>query len=109
VELEAARERALALLQRLDRQPFDEASPGLVATVSAGLAAGTPGGMRDLWSDADTALYQAKAGMGQLVVRSRLAVHAGRGGTPVPSPVQLRRDYRHASPLASPLARADAR
>jgi diguanylate cyclase (GGDEF)-like protein len=77
VELDAAAERAGELLGRIDRQDFSELGPRLRATMSAGVAVGSPGRLRELWSRADAALYRAKAGEGRRDGRSRLALAPG--------------------------------
>lgn len=94
VDLEMGAERALDLLRLIDLQPFDDVSPGLRATLSAGVAVGSPAAMRDLWSRADAALYRAKAGVGTQVIRSRLALPGGEHAA------DERRPPRHAPPVA---------
>jgi diguanylate cyclase (GGDEF)-like protein len=73
VDLDAAFERAAAFLALIDEQHFEEASPGLVVALSAGVATGAPARMAELRAEADAALYRAKAGGGRRVLRSRVA------------------------------------
>jgi diguanylate cyclase (GGDEF)-like protein len=107
VDLETAFERALGLLHQVDRHSFDEVSPGLLATLSAGVAAGTPSALRDLWSEADAALYRAKGGGGQRVIRSRLAPASGRpsGSGVAAASNHLLRAHRHDDDLTRVEAR----
>lgn len=72
-DVDSACTRAADILAQVDRQVFDDISPGLVVDMSAGVAAGPPAAMTELRARADAALYQAKAGGGQRVVRSRVA------------------------------------
>ncbi|HUZ22081.1 MAG TPA: GGDEF domain-containing protein [Acidimicrobiales bacterium] len=73
VDIDAAVDRAAAFLRLIDEEHFEDASSGLVVTVSAGVAAGVPARMAELRADADAALYRAKAGGGRRVLRSRIA------------------------------------
>jgi diguanylate cyclase (GGDEF)-like protein len=77
VDVETALSRAAELLAQLGRSNFDEASPGLRVALSAGVSAGSPDALPELWAGADAALYRAKAGSGRRIGRSRLAGQAG--------------------------------
>lgn len=72
-DLDAAFGRAFEFLTTFDLQSFDELSSGLVVALSAGVASGAPQRLAELRAQADTALYRAKAGGGEQVVRSRVA------------------------------------
>lgn len=82
VGLKTALQRTRQLLAEVDRHPFAEVSPGLSVAVSAGVAAGPPANVPELWAAADAALYRAKAGTGQRIGRSRLSAPSPRYGGP---------------------------
>jgi diguanylate cyclase (GGDEF)-like protein len=60
-DVEVGNRRALALVDAIRSEPWDEVSPGLRVTVSIGLAAGPVASTEDLVRQADEALYRAKA------------------------------------------------
>ncbi|HUY31099.1 MAG TPA: GGDEF domain-containing protein [Acidimicrobiales bacterium] len=72
-DIDVAVERATAFLRRIDGARFDCGGARLAVALSAGVAAGPPARIRELRAAADAALYRAKAGGGERVVRSRLA------------------------------------
>ncbi len=72
-DIDVACERATAFLRRIDEARFDSGDARLAVALSAGVAAGPPARIRELRAAADAALYRAKAGGGERVVRSRLA------------------------------------
>lgn len=59
--LDVARERAEAILEEIEAQPWDELNSGLQVTASAGIAAGEPHDYDAVARAADTALYRAKS------------------------------------------------
>ncbi len=72
VDLDTTLTRAAELLTQLGRCSFGDVAPGLRISLSAGAAVGTPASVLELWAEADSALYRAKAGGGRQVRRSRL-------------------------------------
>ncbi len=66
-QIDVARQRAQAILAQLGAEPWEQLSPSLCVTVSAGIAAGDPGRHRSILVAADAALYEAKAAGGNTV------------------------------------------
>ncbi len=64
----ASRRRTQAILAAIEAAPWDEVSPGLKVTASAGLACGDPHQLTTIILAADEALYRSKADGGNLVM-----------------------------------------
>lgn len=79
--LDDTRRRAADLVGALAESGFDELSTGLRVTLSAGVSAGPPACVPDLWAGADAALYRAKAGGGGRVQAVGAAPPEQRAGT----------------------------
>lgn len=62
--LDAARRRVRTILAGVSGAPWEEVSPGLQVTVSAGLASGEPSQLTATIRAADQALYRSKSGKG---------------------------------------------
>jgi diguanylate cyclase (GGDEF)-like protein len=77
VDLDTSLARATELLSQLGRRSFREVGAGTRVSLSAGVSAGPPASVLELWAEADAALYRAKAGGGRRVRRSRVAGPAG--------------------------------
>ncbi len=66
-QLDVARQRAEAILTQIAAVQWDQLSPGLQVTVSAGVATGDPSAYERTVDGADAALYRAKRAGGNLV------------------------------------------
>jgi diguanylate cyclase (GGDEF)-like protein len=67
VDPPSARARAEALVRAFDNEPLSDIAEGLRLRVSAGVAAGRPDSIMEIWAAADAALYQAKSLGGHMV------------------------------------------
>ncbi len=67
-DLDVARRRAETLLATIDEHSWSEIDPGLHLTLSIGVTAGVAVRMQELASQADAALYEAKASGGNRIV-----------------------------------------
>ncbi|MGD0084491.1 MAG: GGDEF domain-containing protein [Acidimicrobiales bacterium] len=67
-DIEVARRRAETLLQTIEQHSWGDISPDLHLTLSIGVTAGDAVRIQELASQADAALYEAKAGGGHRIV-----------------------------------------
>jgi diguanylate cyclase (GGDEF)-like protein len=72
MDLPLAIDRAKALVTDIARRNVGEGEAVEIA-VSAGVAAGDPAQLTELWAEADAAMYRAKAGLGIELAPSRVA------------------------------------
>lgn len=63
-DLDAARERAEALVRAFEHERLEEIAGDLHLRVSAGVAVGEPAAIMQMWAAADAALYEVKAAGG---------------------------------------------